>query len=197
MSVWWSFSITKNFFCQICRQIIVLIPKWWTRRFVNVSAAMVSCDKNINWKQDECVVSTISICFFFLNQIKLVFTHELVKGYLLWRAKNKKAERKGCYRKPKIVEKKFKSHRFTSWHFKLASESQATKVKSETHVQKHAFSQPQVWGVKWYFQQNHLSLSTWAPQLSIRPRVIGGQRLFLPPRSVFTPCHSVPCWTSI
>lgn len=66
MSVWRIFSITKNFFCQICRQIIVLIPKWWTQRFVNVSAAMVSCDKNINRKQDECVASTTSICFFFL-----------------------------------------------------------------------------------------------------------------------------------
>lgn len=84
----------KNFFCQICRRIIVLIPKWWTRRFVNVSAAMVKLWQKYKLKARwMCGIYYFHLLFFFLNQIKLVFTHELVKGYPLWRAKNKKAER--------------------------------------------------------------------------------------------------------
>lgn len=83
-------------FGQICRQIIVLTPKWCIQGFVNARVSDAMEMHNETWTKSKMSTYHL-VSLFFLYQIKLVFFHQLIKKFLMrW-----EIQLKGMPEKPK------------------------------------------------------------------------------------------------
>ena len=137
ISVWWISSITE-FFCQICRQIIVLTPRWYIQGFVNTRVSDAMQIHNETWTENEMNAYHLVLLFFFY-QIKLVFSHKLIKIPLT----RQEIKLKGMPEKPKHCWSEIWNHHFRKLNFfqnfMFAFEIQTTEVRFENMLKNMRF----------------------------------------------------------